>query len=32
VQGIPYIFINGVHHDGDPTFEALKAKIDPLLG
>ncbi len=31
VQGIPHIFINGVAYDGDRTFEAMKAVIDPLL-
>ncbi|NMD08779.1 MAG: thioredoxin domain-containing protein, partial [Phyllobacteriaceae bacterium] len=32
VTGIPYIFINGKHFDGDNTIEGLKAVIDPLLG
>jgi protein-disulfide isomerase len=32
VTGIPYIFINGKHYEGDPTMEGLKAVIDPLLG
>lgn len=31
VTGIPTIFINGERHDGEPTLEAIKAKIDPLL-
>lgn len=32
VTGIPYIFINGKHFEGDNTIEGLKAVIDPLLG
>lgn len=32
VTGIPYIFINGKHYEGDNTIEGLKAVIDPLLG
>jgi protein-disulfide isomerase len=32
VTGIPTIFINGERFDGDRTIEAVKAKIDPLLG
>jgi protein-disulfide isomerase len=32
VDGIPYIFINGKKVEGEKTFEALKAIIDPLLG
>ena len=32
VTGIPYIFINGIHYEGDNTIEGLKAIIDPLLG
>jgi protein-disulfide isomerase len=31
ITGIPYMFINGVKVDGEKTFEALKALIDPLL-
>lgn len=31
VTGIPYIFINGVPFEGDRTYEAIKAQIDPLL-
>jgi len=30
VQGVPYVYINGVHHP-KPTFTALKAAIDQLL-
>jgi protein-disulfide isomerase len=32
VTGIPYIFINGKHYEGENTIEGLKAVIDPLLG
>lgn len=32
VTGIPYIFINGTHFEGENTIEGLKAVIDPLLG
>ncbi len=32
VTGIPYIFINGKHYEGDNTIEGLKAVIDPQLG
>ena len=31
VQGTPAFFINGELYDGDRTFEAFKAVIDPLL-
>jgi protein-disulfide isomerase len=31
VEGTPTFFINGVKHEGEQTFEALKAIIDPLL-
>jgi len=30
VQGVPYVFINGVHHRY-PSFTALKAAIDEIL-
>jgi protein-disulfide isomerase len=32
VTGIPTLFINGELYDGERTFEAMKSKIDPLLG
>jgi protein-disulfide isomerase len=32
ITGIPYIFINGSVYEGERTFEAIKAVIDPLLG
>lgn len=32
VEGIPTFFINGERYKGEPTFEAIKAVIDPLLG
>jgi protein-disulfide isomerase len=31
VQGIPTIFINGKSYEGERTFDAMKAIIDPLL-
>ena len=31
VEGTPTFFINGELYDGERTFEAFKAKIDPLL-
>lgn len=31
VQGTPSFFINGALYEGDRTFEAMKAAIDPLL-
>ena len=31
VQGTPTFFVNGEIFEGDRTFEAFKAKIDPLL-
>jgi protein-disulfide isomerase len=31
VTGTPAFFINGESYDGDRTYEAFKAKIDPLL-
>lgn len=31
VEGTPTFFINGTKHDGEQSFEALKAIIDPLL-
>ncbi len=31
VQGIPTFFINGERYNGEYTFEAMKAVIDPLL-
>jgi protein-disulfide isomerase len=31
VTGIPTFFINGKMHDGEMTYEAMKAAIDPLL-
>jgi protein-disulfide isomerase len=32
VTGIPYIFVNGKHYEGENTMAGLKAVIDPLLG
>jgi protein-disulfide isomerase len=32
VKGTPTFFINGTIFEGDRTFEAFKAAIDPLLG
>ena len=32
VTGIPTFFINGERYQGETTIEALRAKIDPLLG
>lgn len=31
VTGTPYFFINGEAFDGERTYDAFKAKIDPLL-
>jgi protein-disulfide isomerase len=31
VAGIPTIFVNGALFDGERTYDAMKAKIDPLL-
>ena len=31
VSGTPSFFVNGEKYEGDNTFEAFKAKIDPLL-
>jgi protein-disulfide isomerase len=31
VEGTPSFFINGEKFDGERTFEAFKAAIDPLL-
>jgi protein-disulfide isomerase len=31
IQGIPTLFVNGKTYEGDRTFEAMKAIIDPLL-
>jgi protein-disulfide isomerase len=31
IQGIPTLFINGKTYEGDRTFDAMKAYIDPLL-
>jgi protein-disulfide isomerase len=31
LQGTPTFYINGKKHDGEYTFEGLKAAIDPLL-
>lgn len=32
VDAIPTIFVNGERYEGDRTYDAFKAKIDPLLG
>jgi protein-disulfide isomerase len=31
VSGIPYIFVNGKAFEGETTYDAMKAVIDPLL-
>jgi protein-disulfide isomerase len=31
VQGTPSFFVNGELYTGEDTFDAMKAKIDPLL-
>jgi protein-disulfide isomerase len=31
VQGIPTLFLNGKNYDGERTYAAMKAAIDPLL-
>jgi protein-disulfide isomerase len=32
IDSIPTIFVNGERYEGDRTYDAFKAKIDPLLG
>jgi len=31
VSGIPYLFVNGKVFEGETTYDAMKAVIDPLL-